>query len=153
MFSLSERDRELTAEQFSELVESVQRAAQRDHGKDKRRAPRIDQNAQVVITPVGGKDASPQHKQSVSVTVRNLSPRGMAILVNQWLKKGDQFVMKLNSRTGADVAMLCTVAHCRRINANLFLVGAEFACIVNDKPAAREDDALERHRISTAIMG
>jgi hypothetical protein len=143
---------ELTAEQFAEIVESVQRSADRDKGKDKRRAPRIEQNAKVVITPVGGQPAAPMHKQSLSVTVRNLSSRGLAILLNQWLNKGEQFVLKMNSRAGGSVSMLCTVAHCRRINANLFFVGAEFSCIINDKPPTNDDDAMERHRISTAIM-
>jgi PilZ domain-containing protein len=144
---------ELTSEQFAEIVESVQRSANRDKGRDKRRAPRIEQNSKVVITPVTGTPAAPQHKQSLSVTVRNVSSRGMAILLNQWLNKGDQFVMKMSSKAGGGVSMLCTVAHCRRINGNLFFVGAEFACIVNEKPAQTGDDAMERHRISTAIMG
>src|SRR5947209_9829236 len=104
---------ELTAEQFAEIVESVQRSSGRDKGKDKRRAPRIEQNAKVVITPVGGTPAAPMPKQSLSVTVRNVSSRGMAILMNQWVNKGEQFVMKMSSRAGGGGSMLCTVAHCR----------------------------------------
>ena len=41
------------------------------------------------------------------------------------------------------VSLLCTVAHCRRISANLFLVGAEFACVINPNEPAACDDAMD----------
>ena len=145
---------ELTAEQFAEIVETVQRGGGRESGRDKRRAPRAEQAATVVITPVAGTPARPMPQRAISVTVRNVSSRGLAILLNQHLPKGDQFVLRMNRVAGQNgpVSLLCSVAHCRRINANLFLVGAEFACVINPNDPAACDDAMERHRISNAIL-
>lgn len=144
---------ELTAQQFAEIVEAVQRDAKRDNGRDKRRAPRAEQQATVVITPVAGTPARPQPTKALSVTVRNFSSRGAAVILNQYLPKGEQFVLRL-ARVGSPkpVSILCTVAHCRRINPTMFVVGAEFACVVDENNPGACDDAMEQHRISSAIL-
>ncbi len=117
---------ELTAEQFAEIVVAVGPVSHHEQGGDKRGAQRSERHASVVITVVGA--GTPPHAHTV--TVRNVSSKGVAILLNQWLPRGDQFVMRLKGREGRVTSLLCNVAHCRRINANLFLVGAEFGRVL-----------------------
>ena len=142
---------EINPEQFSQIVAGIKRASEDGKKPDKRRAPRVEHRATMVITFVDA-TSTPGGNNSITVTVRDYSTRGIGILVRQEIAKGAQFTMKLR-RTGEPPAtMLCTTAHCRKINANLFAVGAEFTCILPEAKAAAASDMSEQQRISASIL-
>src|SRR5258708_786615 len=89
---------------------------------------------------------------SVTVTCRDYSTRGIGILIRQPVAQGAQFVVKIQQQGEAAVSMLCTTAHCRKINANLYALGAEFTCLLPEAKAKAVDDLSEQQRISASIM-
>jgi hypothetical protein len=121
----------LTAEQFAELVEGLDRdAASVATGSDRRRATRVERRSAMVITLVD--QARPgKAAQSLSVTLRDFTPQGVGILLDRALEKGGQFVAKI-TRPGATApaAVLYTIAYCTQLNAHLFKVGAEAQRII-----------------------
>jgi hypothetical protein len=142
---------EINPEQFAKIVEGIKRASEDGKTPDKRRAQRIEQRSSAVITFV---DAAPMKtaNNSITVTVRDYSTRGIGILVHEGFPKGTQFIMQMRRQDEPPVSILCTTAHCRMINAHLYAVGAEFTCILPGKTENRSDDASEQQRISASIL-
>jgi hypothetical protein len=142
---------DLTEKQFAELVEGIGPAPAGGIGRDKRNAPREGQQATLVITLV---DMGVPVKlgESLSVTVRDFSPRGIGILLDRKLVKGTRFVAKMTRKSELPLAVLYTAAHCRQLNAHLYLVGAEFTSLLASgmKDAQRDP---ERERISASSLG
>ena len=116
----------LTAEQFAELVEGLDRASTSTTatGTDRRRATRVERRSAMVITLAD--PAKPgKVAQSLSVTLRDFTPQGVGILLDRALEKGSQFVAKVTRPGAAPAAVLYTVAYCTQLNAHLYKVGAE----------------------------
>jgi len=91
---------------------------------DKRRVKRLNCQRQVRIRICrGGQIAEP-----VSVGMRDFSPRGVAVIHDEPLDFGDQFLMTVRTKANQTVQMLYTVAHCRKTRPNVYLIGAEFTC-------------------------
>ena len=94
-------------------------------GAEHRRKPRYDQAATVLVTPWPA--TTTLNGDAFSATIRNCSAYGIAILHNRSMGKGEQFIVRLLSQGRQTTAILCAVAHCRRINPQSFVIGAEFA--------------------------
>ncbi len=142
---------QINPEQFAEIVAGIKRGTEDGKKPDKRRAPRVEQRSTVVITFVEP-GTTTSSNNSISVTMRDYSTRGIGILIRQPVEKGAQFVVKIQRKGEAAVPILCTTAHCRKINANLYAVGAEFTCILPEAKAERPDDVSEQQRISAAML-
>lgn len=109
-------------------------------GTEHRRAARSYRRGSVTIAPVAdGRVATAQ-----SVTLRDLSARGMSFLYHSRLARGSQFLMPLVGDGGRRTPLLCTVAHCRAVANGLFQVGAEFTCVA--PPALEGSAASEQER-------
>jgi hypothetical protein len=162
---------QLSAEQLSELLDGLERSRSADAGagSDKRRGARLERRAHLVITlvPAAGDGAAadpadnkPGASPSLSVTMRDFSPRGIGLLIDRPLAKGTQFIAKLTRPSGTPIALLYSVAHCRQLNAHLHMVGAELTCILPEaEPAAPQRQPAkasagnEQARIRASIMG
>jgi hypothetical protein len=123
----------LTAEQFAELVEGLDRASTTTTvaGTDRRRATRVERRSAMVITLVDYAQPAAKLAQSLSVTLRDFTPKGVGILLDRSLEKGSQFIAKIVRSGAAPAAVLYTVAYCTQLNAHLYKVGAEAQRVVS----------------------
>jgi PilZ domain len=137
-----------TDSQFVELVELMQaRESRKQHRKDKRRADRTEIRVPVKVRPDAADGADWQ-----TVQLRDLSPRGVRLLMEQAMPQGSSFLISLPAVRGASAAtpLLCRVAHCQEQGKGTFIIGAEF--IGHIEPESKPDESAERERIRRTIL-
>ena len=90
-------------------------------GSERRREPRMPvQGVGKVATPgapVEGADL---------VQVQDVSLGGACLIASKDLAVGEQLVLVLEGRDGSAVSLLCSVAHCRQVSSDVYMVGAQF---------------------------
>ena len=123
---------ELTPRQFAEMVAHLKGPSRYGGSQEQRRAPRVDRQARLTITPVAG--ARP--RTPIAVEVKNLSARGLGFVHGRQLPPGSQFLVHLPQQGGEPAEVLCTVAHCTAAGDGVFSVGAEFTRLATAAPAA-----------------
>jgi hypothetical protein len=164
----------LSTEHFSQILKTLTESpAPQPTVPQKRRAPRVEHRSSVVIThcnpnaepaqslrvaqSLGGSHggAATLQGHSMTVTVRNVSSRGIGILHPRALKTGDQFTLKMSREGGQAVSILCSVARCERIHDTLFAIGAEFTCVLKDTetPLFSASEENEAQRIRASMLG
>jgi c-di-GMP-binding flagellar brake protein YcgR len=139
----------LSAEQFAELAASFN-AKESPTEHDRRRAARMELQANIKITPVqSGKRLSAMH-----VMVCDFSARGIAFIHTVAMTAGQQFVAELpRSSGGGAIELLCTVAHCSEVGRNAYRIGAEFTCSLQTNPKhTPKEDADELKRIRESML-
>ena len=73
-----------------------------------------------VATPGGPvEDADTVHVQDVSLG-------GACLIASKDLAVGEQLVLVLEGRDGSAVSLLCSVAHCRQVSDDVYMVGTQF---------------------------
>jgi hypothetical protein len=138
----------LSAEQFAELAASFNaKASPTEH--DRRRAARMELQANIKITPVqSGKRLGAMH-----VMVCDFSARGIAFIHTVAMTAGHQFVAELPRSGGGAIELLCTVAHCAEAGHNAYRIGAEFTCSLQTNPKhTPNEDADELKRIRESML-
>lgn len=139
----------LSAEQFAELAASFEGYAETET-EERRRAPRLELQTRIRITPTEFGDRLPP----VDVTVCDFSARGIAFLQPTPMQPGQQFVTTLPRKHGGSVELLCTVAHCTQVSNQLHRIGAEFTCTLSPaSPQPSEADVQEMARIRKSMLG
>ena len=127
---------ELPAHIVEEILAALARPRVAAQGADQRVAQRTEQGATVLVTPwtapLHGRGGSAGQVGLFSVTVRNCSATGIAIVHARAMDRGEQFVVRLFTSGREKAALLCTVAHCRRINPLFHVVGAEFTRLLRE---------------------
>lgn len=90
-------------------------------GSERRREPRMAvQGVGKVATPGGPVDAAE------TVHVQDVSLGGACLVASKDLAVGEQLVLVLEGRDGSAVSLLCSVAHCRQVSDDVYMVGAQF---------------------------
>lgn len=138
---------QLSAKQFSEIVERLDTGASGLPAGDNRRAPRVELKYRATIIPYVGGVAG----KGVGVEVRDFSARGIRFLHSARFARGEQFVLELLQQGADPVSILCTIVHSKPTDEGPFSTGAEFTCVLRrGKPAAA--DRSERDRIRQSIL-
>jgi hypothetical protein len=137
---------ELTAQQFAEMVNHLKGPSRFGGPQDQRRAPRVERQARLTITPVDGV----QPPTPVDVEIKNISSRGLGFVHTRKLKLHSQFLVKLPRQGGDPVEILCTVVHCNPAGQKCYAVGAEFTCL---SPTPGQTDPATSDRIRSSILG
>src|SRR3954453_1109231 len=90
-------------------------------GDERRREPRMTVNGT-------GKLAAPgaSMESAALVQVQDVSLGGASILASKDLTVGEQLGLVLQGRDGKALSLLCSVAHCRQVTADVYVVGAQF---------------------------
>ena len=90
-------------------------------GSERRREPRMPvQGVGKVATPGAPVEAA------ALVQVQDVSLGGACLIASTDLAVGDQLVLVLEGRDGSAVSLLCSVAHCRPLSPDVYIVGAQF---------------------------
>lgn len=137
----------LTTDEFADVVTALQGDTAGDG--DKRRANRIIHECETLITL--GTD--PASESEVTVRVKDMSPRGLCLVHTGAFARGSTFVVRLPRPQREPVSILCTVAYARRVKASLYHIGAEFTCVLENKPQQGRlvADAAEQQRIRQSM--
>jgi len=139
---------ELTAEQLGQLSAVLRLAGSRDVPSERRRTQRLDVRASVSIAMVNEGQSGP----SIAMRLRDLSPRGIALLHTEPMKTGQQFILNLQRGDGPPVQILCTSIHSRPGKGRLHTIGAEFTCAISDLFVPRAPNTAELERIRTSML-
>lgn len=136
----------LSAEQVRDILAALNRQATLARG-DHRRAPRMKLMAGGEITIRDA--AGAEHR--LAVQLRNLSSRGLCVLLDRPVEPGCQFVVHFPNRRGSETDILCTALHCRPAYGRLFSVGAEFVCSITHS-LGQVDAEAELQRIRQSVL-
>lgn len=60
------------------------------------------------------------------VQVQDVSLGGACLLGSRDLSVGEQLVLVLEGKDGSAVSLLCSVAHCKQVSADVYQIGAQF---------------------------
>lgn len=140
----------LPDQMFADIVASLDAAAASNH-PDHRRAQRVQPPQRMaVVTLDGGRGRSSQ------LRIQDLSPRGIGLLRQVPLQRGQQIVVHLPRSNGSAAPILCTVVYARPVGDEphaQYHIGAEFQCAV-EPDALSQDEAnkAEIERIRRAIL-
>jgi hypothetical protein len=141
----------------SKYIEAVDLIQMLDHGKrgksDKRRAKRLEIRLKLKIRVMENDTVG----QPETVELRDLSPRGLRLIVTRYIESNSTFVIRLPGRPDAPptVPLICRVVHCTEQSNGTYSIGAEFTGRLPDglaKPDGKKDDA-EALRISGKMFG
>jgi hypothetical protein len=90
-------------------------------GSERRREPRMPvQGVGKVATPGAPVDGA------ATVQVHDVSLGGACLIASRDLAVGEQLVLVLEGRDGSAVSLLCSVAHCRPLSPDVYIIGAQF---------------------------
>ena len=90
-------------------------------GSERRREPRMSvQGVGKVATPGGPVG------EAETVHVQDVSLGGACLIASKDVAVGEQLVLVLEGRDGSAVSLLCSVAHCRQLSDDVYMVGAQF---------------------------
>jgi hypothetical protein len=137
----------ISSEQLAALLTSLE-ALPSKGDSDPRRAPRTKLHGTATITPCGSGNLLAGADQR-KIRLADVSSRGVGILSDVPMPKGQQFLLHLPQNAGT-ANLLCQVVHCRLTRPNVYAVGAEFICTAT-APAvevAPSDQELEKIRKS-----
>ena len=133
---------EISAQQLSSIVQELRAPKLSGTEADKRRSPRakVDQTEVITLCRAKSQPTGRNQSQATTVTIRNISWRGVSIIYHQTLSVGDLFQITFSSTTHSPIVLLCTVGHCRRMTEHQYAIGAEFTRI-GTGPADFADDS------------
>jgi hypothetical protein len=137
---------------YVEAVDLIQMLEQGKRGKkDKRRANRIEIRVKLNIRLMVDDKLSAPYK----VELRDLSPRGLRLIVPDLMEGGSSFVIRLPGKPTAppSVPLICRVVHCTPQRDGTFSVGCEFTGRLPDTSSTAKADEAETLRISNSILG
>jgi hypothetical protein len=139
---------ELSADQLGQLSAVLRLAGSRTVPSERRRTQRLDVRASVSIAMVNDGESGPP----IAMRIRDLSPRGVALLHTEPMQPGQQFILTLQRGDGPPVEILCTVVHSLAGKGRLHTIGAEFTCAISNLSVPREPSAAELQQIRSSIL-
>jgi hypothetical protein len=125
-------------------------------GNDLRRAPRVQLEGNVELTPCpfGSPPPSansPRRGRTITAKLDDISPRGIGIVLSAPMPVGQQFLLHLPLRDREMADVLCTVQHSKVNPGGGYRIGAEFTCRVDGE--APKETAEQVDRVRQSILG
>ncbi|MBV8780923.1 MAG: PilZ domain-containing protein [Phycisphaerae bacterium] len=141
---------QVSADQLADFAAALQASDRQLPHHDQRRSPRLDVRSRVMVSFIRDGQRQPQQL----IRLRDLSPRGVALLHIEPIARGQQFILTLPRQDQPSVTILCSAVYCRPLSGRLHLIGAEFICTMNDAvPATDAPDSGEAERIRQSMFG
>jgi hypothetical protein len=135
---------QLSAETFEAIVKNLKGAP--PLGRDKRREPRAGLCGRADMIPVGRTDKGPR---VISARVRDLSPRGIGLLLNKPLPLNSQFAIQLPCGDNAKITVIYTVRHSKALSSDLYSIGG----LLRDLPGRGENGFRRSAAPAAAVAG
>jgi hypothetical protein len=122
---------DLTAVQFCDVLYGLQRPEMvRSPEEERRRNPRFNQLGWAEIKP--SPSAASAHGSSLTVTVHDISSRGICILRDSALRPGETFIVKLKRPGKPALPVAYRVANDRKVATDLHSIGGELVDVLAD---------------------
>lgn len=122
---------QLSAGLYSRMATILDPIRTNSTGDERRREPRMTvQGVGKLSTP-----GAPLESAAV-VHVQDVSLGGASLLASRDLAVGEQLVLVLQGKDGKAMSLLCSVAHCRQMSTDVYVVGAQFLHAQNTDGAA-----------------
>jgi hypothetical protein len=141
----------ISTELFSYLTRSLSEGSGRRDEAEARDSARTGLIGRGVIIPCPARCG----RQPVSVAIRDLSSVGIAVVHNQRLVQGEQFILRVPALDGQNIstAVLCTVVHWRLVGSGVYMIGARFAGLVQPTgaPAGHKPLAIPVESMATVF--
>jgi len=117
---------------------------------ERRRAPRIKRETDVFILPCLGGVV----RQSIKVHLMDVSARGIGIIHDKPMEKGDQFIFQTRKSDGTPLTVLYETVRCQPNAKGGHTIGAELVCVLNDgqKPIGRQHALGAAEKLSRAVI-
>jgi hypothetical protein len=116
----------LNVEQMALITSAFDSAFEK--GDDERRQHhRLPLGTRAQLVRFKGKSALPP----TNVTIRDISVSGIGLLHSEPIPAEEQFAVRVPTRKGASLWLVCTCARWQPISEQLYLVGGKFVRVVN----------------------
>ena len=119
---------DISAERFSDIVNSLKTERGNGADVDERRQPRADINARATIIPLR-ESCNPG---PLTVLVRNLSPAGIGFLHERPMSLDEQFALVLPRSGDTPAIVLCAVACWQPLAGDVYGIGARYVRVLRD---------------------
>ncbi len=143
----------LSTEHLAAVLDSLGATGVQKENEENRRAPRRGIQARASIVMHDSSNNSSPNRPAIPVVLRDVSARGVGLLYLESMELGTQFVLNVPRGKSAPLTVLCTVAHSRALQKELFAIGAEFTCVLSGKKADTSAIDREAERIREKMMG
>jgi hypothetical protein len=115
-----ERQMDLSAEQYKEIIQSLKAHGWERRNAEQRNQPRVGLRSHLSIRPQLADGAA---QKASKVWLRDLSPTGIGIVHSQLLEEGTEFVAEFPTFNHRKLSVLYSVAHCHPLSKSLFNIG------------------------------
>jgi hypothetical protein len=118
---------ELSGEMFEQLLAALRGDAPVG-SKERRGSPRVGVRATIrgVL-----RQPDKQEIEEITLTLRDLSRNGLGLVHSQKVAIGSRFAVQLPNEGRPAITLLCTVANCRQMTEELWLLGASFTQVLS----------------------
>ncbi len=115
-----------------QLLDVTRVAQENDENSDRRRAPRIKRNKDVVILPCA--------EGVVPVKLQDVSARGVGFVHSAALETGSQFIFRVPRTDTVPITLLYSVARCVAQPDGKFIIGGHLECVLREDGVAQPVD-------------
>lgn len=116
-----------------QLLDVTRVAQDKDENSDRRRAPRIKRNKDVVILPCSDGVV----KGSIPVKLQDVSARGVGFAHTAPMDKGSQFIFRVPRTDTVPITLLYTVVRCVPLPDGKFTIGGALECVLREDGVAQ----------------
>jgi HD-like signal output (HDOD) protein len=116
-----------------QLLDVTRVAQDKDENSDRRRAPRIKRNKDVVILPC----TDGVVHGSIPVKLQDVSARGVGFVHTDPLEKGSQFIFRVPRTDTVPITLLYSVARCVPTPDGKFTIGGQLECVLREDGVAQ----------------
>ena len=118
-------------EQLLNVTKVAQHA--KEEASDRRRAPRIRRDKDVVILPcTDGKITG-----SIVVKLQDVSARGVGFIHTAAMPVGAQFIFRVPRTDTVPITLMYTIARCRDLGDGRYVIGGQLECVVREDGVAQ----------------
>jgi HD-like signal output (HDOD) protein len=116
-----------------QLLDVTRVAQEKEENSDRRRAPRIKRNKDVVILPCSNGVVH----GSIPVRLQDVSARGVGFLHTAEIAIGSQFIFRVPRTDTVPITLLYTVVRCVPTQDGKFTIGGALECVVREDGVAQ----------------
>ncbi|HEV2295194.1 MAG TPA: HDOD domain-containing protein [Tepidisphaeraceae bacterium] len=116
-----------------QLLDVTRVAQDKEENSDRRRAPRIKRNKDVVILPCSDGVV----KGTIPVRLQDVSARGVGFLHTEPMEKGSQFIFRVPRTDTVPITLLYTVVRCVPTADGKFTIGGSLECVLREDGVAQ----------------
>lgn len=139
----------LTPEQFAELASIGTTSDTKAHRPERRRTARVGMQARVTIVLI----RNGQPTRPITLVARDVSSRGINLLLPSPLPVGQQFITELSSTQGQRLRLMTRVAYCRALpGGQSYTIGAGFECTMSDSTSTADPCSDAQKRIEASMF-